>query len=200
MKKEIGNDSKSPTTTQQAVRRPDRKFDLERYMVLARNSFRVGKFELACDYCRQIADTALRLGRSEQAEQAYYIWCLANLKSGKYAEAKKVCFEARAKLGNNLNLLYFETLIAAVGNEIEKVPKLARNFKDLWNNQGAVSDEARAESREKLGEVLLMWGQALEQMRQYRDVIDVYNDYLKHFPEDAAISERINELASRTHE
>jgi|GEM_PF-2895324 len=171
--------------------------DLQKILRLAFNSFSKGKYSMAIDYCRKAVSAIPGKDHSELAAEAYYIWCLSNLKLEKVNDARKVCYEARLKLGNYLDLVYFEILIAAVSGETGRIPKLVRNFVDLYEAAGDNYSPQKEKTHNRIGEVLLMSGQALEQTHKTREALDIYNKYLSLFPEDIPIKERVDILTNQ---
>lgn len=189
--RDTGNTGKKQTAF------PGRLSDLQKIMKLAFNSFSKEKYSLAVDYCRKAVGAIHGTDHPEYAADAYYIWCLSSLKMGKLDDARKACYEARLKLGNYLDLVYFEILIAAVGNETERIPKLAQSFKELYEAAGDKFNPLKEKTHDRFGEVLLMGGQAFEQLHKIPEALDIYEKYLSLFPDDAAIKERVNILADQ---
>ena len=181
-----------------AARKPDHKIELGRYLTLARNSVRAGKFALAIDYCRQITEAALRLNRNEIALEAFYIWGLSYLKTGKYQDARKICYDARDRLGNYLDVVYFEILIAAANAETDKIPRLAQNYFELRDPKEHGKDPQKTRTWDKAGEVLILWGRALETLNEPLTAAEVYTRYLAICPEDKVIAARASALIGRT--
>ena len=172
--------------------------DLKNIMRLAVNSLGRGKLALAIDYCRTVINSARDSDQRDLVVEAFYVWCTASLQLGKPGEARKVCYEARLRLGNYLDLVYFELLIAAVNNDIDKIPRFANNFLDLHDNSRKDLGPAAERSREKIGEVLLMGGQAREQSNDIAGAMEFYNRYVEMFPEDKIVAELINQLPNLT--
>ncbi|UCC78335.1 MAG: hypothetical protein JSW64_08585 [Candidatus Zixiibacteriota bacterium] len=168
--------------------------DLQKILKLAANSFSKEKYSMAVDYCRKAISAIHGTGHSQFAAEAYYIWCLSDLKMDKFDDARKACYEARLKLGNYLDLVYFEIVIAAVGNETERIPKLAKSFIELYNAAGDKFSPLKEKTHDRIGEVLLMGGQALEQTHKTPEALDFYKEYLTLFPDDALIKERVDIL------
>lgn len=179
---------------------PGKLSDLQKIMKLAFNSFSKEKYSLAVDYCRKAVGAIHGTDHPEFAADAYYIWCLSSLKMGKLDGARKACYEARLKLGNYLDLVYFEILIAAVGNETDRIPKLAKSFMELYEAAGDKFNPLKEKSHDRIGEVLLMGGQALEQTGNTPEALDFYRKYLTLFPDDDPIKERVEILADQVNE
>jgi len=176
---------------------PGGKFsDIQKIMKLAVNSFSKEKYSLAIDYCRKAVD--LINGQKEPAAEAYYIWCLSYLKMNKPDDARKVCYDARLKLGNYLDLVYFEILIAAVNEELDKIPRFAESFMEFYEGAGGNFNPYKEKTNVHIGEVLLLTGQALEQMREKTRAVDIYKKYLSIFPDDEPIRERVKVISNQT--
>jgi tetratricopeptide (TPR) repeat protein len=167
--------------------------DVQKILKLAINSFSKEKYSLAIDYCRK-AVSAVNGGKDPAAE-AYYIWCLSSLKMAKPQEARKVCYEARLKLGNYLDLVYFETLVAAVNGELDKIPRFAESFLELYEAAVGNFDPYKEKTNIHIGEVLLMAGEALEQLQDTNRAADFYEKYLAIFPDDERVRERAKKMA-----
>lgn len=168
--------------------------DTNKLLRLAFNSFSKEKYSMAIDYCRKTVNGLHGSESENHAAEAYYLWCLSNLKLNKMNEAKKVCYEARRKLGNYLDLVYFELLIAAVNGEINKIPRFAKSYIDLYEAANNEFDRLKERTADKIGEVLLMSGQALEQSQQYAEALEVYKKYIKLYPNDGPMRDRVNSL------
>jgi tetratricopeptide (TPR) repeat protein len=162
---------------------------MQRILKLAINSFSKGKYSLAIDYCRNAVNQIY--GREEPAAEAYYIWCLSYLKMNRPREARKVCYDARLKLGNYLDLVYFEILISAINEEMEKIPPFAERFVELYEKAGGVFDPYREKTNIHIGKVLLLAGQAHERLQDKSRADDYFKKYLSLFPEDESIIERL---------
>lgn len=166
--------------------------NLQKIIKLASNSFNKEKYPLAIDYCRTVVNAAN--GRKELAADAYYIWCMSCLKMNKPHDARKVCYDARLKLGNYLDLTYFEIRIAALTGELDKIPRFAESYLEIFYGAGRKFDPSREKTSEKIGEVLLLAGQVLEQKQEREGAADFYRKYLSIFPDDESIRERVAEL------
>ena len=113
-------------------------------------------------------------------------------------EARKVCYEARRKLGNYLDLVYFEILIAAVNGEIRKIPKFAKSYLEIYEAADNKFNPAKEKTYGKIGEVLLMSGQALEEAQENGEALEVYKKYLELYPDDEPIKDRVNSMELNT--
>jgi len=167
--------------------------DMRKIIKLATNSFNKEKYPLAIDYCRTAVNVAN--GRKELVADAYYIWCMSCLKMNKPQDARKVCYDARLKLGNYLDLTYFEIQIATLTGEFDKIPRFAENYLELYYHAGREFDPSREKTSEKIGEVLLQAGQVLEQKQENTGAVDFYKKYLSFFPDDEPVRARVLELA-----
>lgn len=168
-------------------------YDRRRIIKLASNSFNKEKYPLAIDYCRTAVNSGN--GRKELVADAYYIWCMSCLKMNNPQDARKVCYDARLKLGNYLDLIYFEIRIASLTGELDKIPRFAENYLELYYDAGGQFDPSREKSSEKIGEVLLLAGQVLEQKQEKAGAVDFYSKYLSIFPDNEPLRERVTELA-----
>jgi tetratricopeptide (TPR) repeat protein len=173
--------------------------DMQRILKLAVNSFGKGKYSLAIDYCRKAVN--LINGCKEPAAEAYYIWCLSCLKLHKTQEARNVCYDARLKLGNYLDLVYFEIVIAAINNELDKIPRFAEKFMELYEKAGGKFNRLREKANAHIGDVLLLAGMAYEKSKDKSRADDYFQKYLSIFPDDESALEtfkekRIDELIS----
>lgn len=169
--------------------------DLQELAALARDSFGEGDFEGAAECCRQANENNRLSGDIKLACEIYYIWCLANLKTGKLDEVIQVCTEVKRKLGEYLDLTYFELIAAIMKGEPEKVLSLAQGYLKLWNDEKQNKDSLKSRTGDRVGEVLLMLGQALEQMHRTADAIEIYKKYLALYPEDKAIEDRLAQMS-----
>ncbi|UCE67818.1 MAG: hypothetical protein JSU85_07375 [Candidatus Zixiibacteriota bacterium] len=171
--------------------------NLQKILRLALNSFSKEKYSMAIDYCRNAVSAIHDTDHSEFAAEAFYIWCLSCFKMNKYEEARKVCYEARLKLGNYLDLVYFEILIAAFIGETDRIPKFAKRYIEIYEAAGGKFNPSKEKTHDRIGEVMLMSGQALEQLRKKLEALDIYNKYLSLFPEDVPIRERVEVLSNQ---
>jgi tetratricopeptide (TPR) repeat protein len=169
--------------------------DLRELITLARNSFSGGDFIAAVECCRKASEYKGLSDDDALAHEIYYLWCLANLKTGGLDETIKVCSDARRKLGDYLDLAYFELIVAIMQGEPESVLSLAQEYLKLWNNEKENDAPWRSRTHDRVGEVMLMTGQTLEQMHLTVEAIEIYKKYLAIFPEDKAISDRIAQMS-----
>jgi tetratricopeptide (TPR) repeat protein len=161
---------------------------------LAEESFRTGRYTLAIEYCSQITELAEIFKIDEIACQGYYIMCLAALKLRLYDDAEKCCNQAREKLGDYLDLAYFRLLISAVKSDTVKIPDLALEFIEIFDKSAVNPDPFRIKTCHKIGEVLLMWGQALEELGDPEEAVTIYEKYIELYPEDKNISAHLSQL------
>ena len=171
--------------------------DLQKILKLAANSFGKEKYSLTIDYCRKAVNAVDGTDQHKLAAEAYYIWCLSCFKMNKYEDARKVCYEARLKLGNYLDLVYFEILIAAVNGEIDRIPKFAKSYREIYEAAGDKFNPLKEKTHDRIGEVMLMSGQALEQVQKKSEALDIYKKYLSKFPDDVPIKGRVEVLANQ---
>jgi len=170
--------------------------DMQRILKLAVNSFGKGKYSLAIDYCRKAVN--LINGCKEPAAEAYYIWVLSCLKLHKPHEARNVCYDARLKLGNYLDLVFYEIVIAAAINEMDKIPRFAERFVELYEKAGGKFDRFKEKTNIYMGDVLLLAGMAHERLKDNSRADDYYGKYLSRFSDDASAMERIKEKQLET--
>jgi tetratricopeptide (TPR) repeat protein len=161
---------------------------------LAEESFRTGRYTLAIEYCSQITELAEIFKIDEIACQGYYIQCLAALKLSLYDDAERACNLAREKHGDYLDLAYFRLLLAAVRGTIARVPELALDYIRIFDESAADPDPNKIKTCHKIGEVLLMWGQALEELCEPEEAVTIYEKYIELYPDDKAISGRLAQL------
>lgn len=161
---------------------------------LAEESFHTGRYTLAIEYCSQITELAEIFKIDEIACQGYYIQCLAALKLSLYDDAERVCNLAREKHGDYLDLAYFRLLLAAVRGSIARVPELALDYIKIFDESAADPDPNKIKTCHKIGEVLLMWGQALEELCEPEEAVTIYEKYIELYPDDKAISGRLAQL------
>lgn len=169
--------------------------DLQELIALARDSFSEEDFTGAAECCCKASQYEQLSDGNELAYEIYYLWCLANLKMGKLDEAMNVCSDARRKIGEYLDLAYFELIAAIMKGDPESVLSSAQSYLKLWNNEKENNDPLKSRTRDRVGEVLLMLGQALEQMHRTGDAIEIYKKYLVVYPEDKAIEDRLAQMS-----
>lgn len=109
------------------------RFNYEKFMQLAQNSFKIMKYSRAADNCRLAIDLAVQQGNLEGASQGYQLWLKALFEARKFVEIKKICCEARSRFGNGLDLLYYEFKAAQGMGDAVVASKLAREFVELHN-------------------------------------------------------------------
>jgi hypothetical protein len=111
------------------------RFGFDKFMQLAKNSYGVGKLNRAVDNCRLAVDYAIRENNQTGAAMAYQLWIKAYMELKKFAEAKKVCCEARSKFGNHPDLIYYEYKVAALAGETGKAVRLGKEFIEMCHSQ-----------------------------------------------------------------
>ncbi len=170
--------------------------DQTRFLSLAQISFQKGKYSLVIDYCRQVADNALIAKWNDLALEAYYLWCLSDIKLRRFDDARKICYDARSKLGNSIEMVHIELMIAVESNDSDKILRFAQGFMELWNNLS--KDDARDKTRmyDKAAEVLLIWARALEKLNNINEACKIYERYLAICPNDE-IKRHMTELTNK---
>ncbi len=167
---------------------------LESLIVEAERANRAGDMTLVAERCRRIAGFALEIENKPLAAESFYACILANLKLGRYEAAREACRASRDDLGEYLDLVYFELLIEAASGKIENVPVLAERFMAL--QAGNQDHPSMNKTSGAAGQVLLMWGQALEQLRSPASAMEIYGKYLEIYPQDNAIRDRLTEMGA----
>jgi tetratricopeptide (TPR) repeat protein len=168
--------------------------DLPNIIKVAANGLGKGKYSLAIDYCRKVVKSAGDRHSKALIAEAYYIWCLSCLKLDRPNDARKVCYEARLRLGNYLDLVYFELLIEATSGEVNKIPRYVDNYLQLHDAAGGGLGSAGEHSRDKIGEVLLIGGRAYERLENMAGALEIYKKYISLYPDDKPMAERIRQL------
>jgi tetratricopeptide (TPR) repeat protein len=171
-----------------------RRRDVSELISFARECFHSGDFDMTADFCRLAIKKAGNMPDEDLGVDAHYILCLANLKMGRYDAARSVCAEARVRFGDYLDVAYVEMLISAVKGETHDVPRLAGEFMRLCEEGAHHLNSFKTRTRGNIGEVFLIWGQALEQLGDLKTAIEIYEKYLKIHPEDATITSRLTRL------
>jgi len=174
-----------------------RKRDLMLFLTLARNSFAKGKFDLAADYCRQIIESCIVSKMDEIAYEAYYLWCLANLNLSQPEDVRKVCYDARSKYGNYLDLIYFELLSWALSGNIEKVIKFCETYLAFYENSNHAEMPLRSRTAEKYTEVKIMLAQSLDEKGDHAKAYEVYQGILAKIGSNPDIELRIARLKDK---
>ena len=111
--------------------RPLSKYGYEDFMKLALNSFNGKKYARAVDNCRLAVEIALKEKRNKQAAEAYELWIKALFEEKKLSEIKRICCEARSKLGNYLDLLYYEFDAALLSNDKIHARRFANEYLEM---------------------------------------------------------------------
>jgi hypothetical protein len=111
--------------------RPLSKYGYDDFMKLALNSFKGKKYARAIDNCRLAVENALRQNKFPWAAEAYDLWINALIEDKRYSEIKKICCEARSKLGNYLDLLYYEFATARFMKDITLARKFAEEYREI---------------------------------------------------------------------
>jgi hypothetical protein len=111
--------------------KPLSKFGYADFMKLAANSYRSNNFGRAVDNCRLAVEMAERGKDLKGMAEAYDLWINSLLAEKKYQAIKKLCCEARSKLGNYLDLVYYEFQMAHNSNDPIIARKLATEFIEI---------------------------------------------------------------------
>lgn len=111
--------------------KPLSKYGYADFMRLATNSYRTGNFGRAVDNCRLAVEIAERVKDHKGMADAYDLWINALIAEKKNQAIKKLCCEARSKLGNYLDLVYYEFLMARDSNDSLIARKLAIEFVEI---------------------------------------------------------------------
>jgi len=129
------------------------KFNYDKFIQLAQNSYNVKKYSRAVDNCRLAAGFAMNQDNIQGAAEAYQLWIKSLLKLKKQTDVKKTCCDARSKFGNHLDLVYYEYLSALEGNDYNRATKLGRGYLELASGLNPTENVIFIESLEKLDEV-----------------------------------------------
>jgi|GEM_PF-2362172 hypothetical protein len=111
--------------------KPLSKYGYADFMRLAANSHKAGNYGRAVDNCRLAVEMAERAKDIKSMADAYDLWINALMVEKKYQAIKKLCCEARTKLGNYLDLVYYEFLVARNSNDSSIARKLAAEFLEM---------------------------------------------------------------------
>ncbi|OQX92714.1 MAG: hypothetical protein B6D58_01375 [candidate division Zixibacteria bacterium 4484_95] len=122
-------------------------------MKLAKNSFKVERYSRAADNCRLAVEIALRQNNRLQAAEAFDLWIRSVIKKKKYSEVKKICCEARSKLGNHLDLLYYEAKVAFSSGDYKVFTRLAKEYIELRKKTKVKSSTILNKSYERIDEI-----------------------------------------------
>lgn len=129
------------------------RFGTKDFLKLARNSYAIKKYSRAIDNCRLAVDMAIKNNDNLEAAEAFNLWINILLEEKKYSEVKKVTCDARSKLGNYPELLYYEFKASLNLPNISNAIKLGREFIQTTCGEMADSHENKAELSEKIMEV-----------------------------------------------
>jgi hypothetical protein len=129
------NHRKLPDTTPKLPGKikPLSKFGYTDFMKLAANSFRTNNFGRAVDNCRLAMEIAERVKDLKGMAEAYDLWINSLIAEKKYSAIKKLCCEARSKVGNYLDLTYYEFRMARDSGESQIAGKLAAEYMEIKN-------------------------------------------------------------------
>jgi|GEM_PF-4631802 len=140
-----------------SVARTYGRFVSKDFLKLARNSYAVKKFSRAIDNCRLAVDMAIKNKNNHAAAEAYDLWINILLEEGKYAEVKKTACEARSRIGNYLDLLYYEFVASLHLGNPGNSAKLGREFIQLAE-AACDGDSFGARHKNKVDEVKSLIG------------------------------------------
>jgi hypothetical protein len=129
------NHRKIPDTTSnhEGGFKPLSKYGHNDFMKLASNSYKTKNYGRAIDNCRLAVEMAERVKDSKGMAEAYDLWISALMAENKYSAIKKLCCEARSKLGNYLDLTYYEFKATQQNGDPEIAKKLAAEYMDIKN-------------------------------------------------------------------
>ena len=160
----------------------------------ARESFAADDFDGASRFCRKASTAKISAEELPTLCEVYYLGCLAAMKSSRPDEVIDICSGARARLGDFLDLAFFELIAASSINAVVEVPRLAEKYMRLWKLTNKEDHPYKQHTFGLAGQVMLMWGQALEQLGEPVEALTIYKQYLNLHPEDRIIESRIVEL------
>lgn len=170
--------------------------DLNETLSLAKDRFGDNNFQAAIDSCEIVTSLEISPDSTPAIIEAYYLWCLACLKMNRFDEVLDVCSKSRVRFGHYLDLAYFELIAVAAKGAVLDVPGLAETYMSLWSEVEKGAEPSKNHTFGIAGQVLLMWGQALEQLRSPDDALAIYKKYLLFHPEDTDISNRVTAMES----
>jgi hypothetical protein len=129
------NHRKLPDTTPKLPGKikPLSKFGYADFMKLATNSYKTKNFGRAVDNCRLAIEIAERVKDLKGMADGYDLWISALVAEKKYSAIKKLCCEARSKLGNYLDLTYYEFQTACNSGDSQIAKKLAAEYLEIKN-------------------------------------------------------------------
>lgn len=133
--------------------KPLSKYGYSDFMKLAANSYRTANFGRAVDNCRLAVEMAERSRDLKSMAEAYDLWINALLAEKKYSAIKKLCCEARSKLGNYLDLVYYEFSMARLSGDNLVTRKLAAEFIEIINKNSLDKTTWGASKIERIDEI-----------------------------------------------
>jgi hypothetical protein len=134
--------------------RPLSKYGFDDFMKLAINSFRVKKYGRAADNCRLAAEIALRERDNGGLVKVFDLWLNALLEDGKFGEVKKICCEARSKLGSYPDLLFYEFKVARNKNEAVIARKLGEEYIEMLKKSPADKNAWGINTEKSMAEIM----------------------------------------------
>ncbi len=170
--------------------------DLNETLSLAKDRFGKNNFQAAIDACEKVTSIEISPDTTPTIIEGYYLWCLACLKMNRFDEVLDVCSKSRSRFGHYLDLAYFELIAVGARGAVPDVPGLAETYMSLWSEVEKGAEPSKNHTFGIAGQVLLMWGQALEQLRSPDEALAIYKKYLLFHPEDTDISNRVTAMES----
>jgi len=165
-----------------------------------RELFAADNYQAAFDSCFGIDYENIVKCDPHLTAEIYYLWMLSALKLKLYDDVVEICRAARQNSGDYLDLAFFEFVAMSARGEILSVPVLAENYMSIWMELEKGADPSRNHTFDLAGQVLLMWGQALEEMNRPLEALDIYRKYLLLHPDDKAIAESVSRIESQSNE
>ena len=162
----------------------------------AKERFSADEFQNTIDLCGNLVSLESSADNNPVILEAYYLWCLACLKLGDLGGVLTVCNKARSRFGEYLDSAYFELIAASANGTVIDVPHLAEQYMNLWSQVEKGADPHKNRTFSLAGHVLLIWGQALEQLNSPCEALDIYKKYLLFHPDDKEIADRIIAMES----
>ncbi|MEE9554163.1 MAG: hypothetical protein V3W18_07680 [candidate division Zixibacteria bacterium] len=157
----------------------------------AKEHFSDNDFQKTIDVCEKITSMETSSDSNSIILEAFYLWCLACLKLNRLDEVLDVCSKSRARFDSYIDLAYFELIAVCARGAIPDIPGFAQQYMNLWSKVEKGADPHKNRTFGLAGQVLLMWGQALEQLRSPDEALDIYKKYMLIHPEDTDIADRI---------
>ena len=166
-------------------------------LALAKVRFANQDFRGTVSVCQKISAIDPSPDKRPAFIETYYIWSLACLKLNLLDNVLNICSEARKRFDAYLDLAYFELIAVSASGVVHDVPGLAETYMHLWSLVEKGADPLKNRTFGIAGQVLLMWGQALEQLEAPDSALNIYKKYMLLHPEDKEISDRIVSIESK---